>query len=424
VSAQPEHNLGPREFKPISLDQARLEPAKPAPKLPWRDRIAQTPRKFIAIAVGVLLVIVAVVWAATRSSSPNPAPAAGAASDQELPLVTVTKPEFKAVTANVTFTGTISARYDMPIGAEGEGGRIVAVSVEAGDRVKKGQVLARLDPSVVVAQVNQLSATVEQAKAQAALSEAEYQRAKGVEAAGALSSEEIERRRAASVTDAARARVAEAQLAESEARLGRTQIRAPSDGLVLTRTAEVGQTAMPGGEPLFRLASGSEIEMRGQIAEQDIAAVQVGQSASVYLTGIAEPFKGKVRLLGAVINPETRLGDIRIELEPHPTLRPGAFARAQVRVSEAERAVLPQTAVLADAQGNYVLIVNDKQETERRGVHVSDTTADGFVIDSGLKGDERVIGTAGGFLRAGERVVVADQASQQPVVAGPASEQP
>ena len=413
MSAQPEHNLGPREFKPISLDQARLEPAaKPARELPWRDRVAQAPRKWIAIGVGVLLALVAIVWAMT-SSRPAAPPAAGAA-DQELPLVSVLKPEFKAVTANVTFTGTISARYDMPIGTEGEGGRIVAVLVEAGDQVKKGQVLARLDQSVMTAQVNQLNASVEQAKAQAALSEAEYQRAKGVEAAGALSAEEIERRRAASITDAARAKVAAAQLAETEARLGRTQIRAPSDGIVLTRTAEVGQTATPGSEPLFRLASGSEIEMRGQIAEQDLASVQVGQTANVYLTGIAEPFKGKVRLLGAVINPETRLGDIRIALEPHASLRPGAFARAQVRVSEAERVVLPQTAVLADAQGNYVLVVNDKQETERRAVHVADTTADGFVIDSGLKGDERVIGTAGGFLRAGERVAVAEPASAKP----------
>jgi RND family efflux transporter MFP subunit len=407
VSAQPEHNLGPREFKPIRLEPA----AQPVPQLPWRDRIALTPRKWIAGGVGVLLAILALVWAIT-STRPAAPPAPGAA-DQDLPLVTVTKPEFKSVTGNVTFTGTISARYDMPIGAEGEGGRIVAVMVEAGDRVKKGQVLARLDPSVTMAQVNQLAATVDQAVAQAALSEAEYQRGKGVEAAGALSAEEIERRRAASITDAARAKVAAAQLAEAQARLGRTQIRAPSDGVVLTRTAEVGQTAMPGGEPLFRLASGSEIEMRGQIAEQDIAAVQVGQPASVYLTGIAEPFRGKVRLLGAVINPETRLGDIRIELEPHPSLRPGAFARAQVRVSEAERAVLPQTAVLADAQGNYVLIVNDKDETERRAVHVADTTAEGFVIDSGLKGDERVIATAGGFLRAGEKVRVA-QADAQP----------
>jgi RND family efflux transporter MFP subunit len=324
------------------------------------------------------------------------------------------KPEFKSVTATVSFTGTISARYDMPIGTEGEGGRIVAVLVEPGDAVKRGQILARIDPSVVSAQVNQLTASVEQAKAQAALSEAEYQRAKGVEAAGALSAEEIERRRAASITDAARAKVAAAQLAEAEARLGRTQIRAPADGVVLTRTAEVGQTAVPGGEPLFRLANGSEIEMRGQIAEQDIARVQVGQPANVYLTGIAQPFKGKVRLLGAVIDPKTRLGDIRIALEPDAALRPGAFARAQVSVSEAQRAVLPQTAVLADAQGNYVLVVNSQEQTERRAVRVADTTPDGIVIDEGLKGDERVIATAGGFLRAGERVAVAGQPGTQP----------
>jgi hypothetical protein len=70
--------------------------------------------------------------------------------------------------------------------------------------------------------------------------------------------------------------------------------------------------------------------------------------------------------------------------------------------------------VLADAQGNYVLIVNDKHETERRAVRVADTTADGLVIDEGLKGDERIIGTAGGFLRAGERVAVAGEPGAKP----------
>ncbi len=413
MGAQPEHDFGPRDFKPISREQPRLEPVSTSTgaRIGWPDRVKQAPLKWAAIALGVLLAIAAVVWA-MRSSSPSaPAPAA---ADQDLPLVTVLKPQFQAVTATVTFTGTIAARYDMPISAEGEGGRIIAVLVETGDRVKQSQMLAKLDQSVLVPQVNQLAAALEQAIAQAALSEAEFQRAKGVEAAGALSAEEIERRRAAAVTDAARAKVAAAQLAEGQAKLRRTEIRAPAQGVVLTRSAEVGQTAVPGAEPLFRLASGAEIEMRGQIAEQDLARVQIGQPATAYLTGITEPFKGHVRLLGAVIDPETRLGDIRIALEPHPSLRPGAFAHGQVSVSEAQRAVLPQTAVLADAQGNYVLIVNAEQQTERRAVRVADTTADGIVIGEGLKGDERVISTAGGFLRAGERVAIAAGPSAQP----------
>ena len=249
----------------------------------------------------------------------------------------------------------------------------------------------------MVQQVNRLAASLEQAKAQAALSAAEYKRAQGVEAAGALSAEDIEKRRATSVTDAANVKVVAAQLAEAEARLARTRLSAPVDGTVLTRSAEVGQIAAPGGPTLFRVASGGEVEMRGQIAEQDLARVKVGQPATVYLTGITQPFSGAVRLLGAVIDPATRLGDIRITLKPDPALRPGAFARAEVTVDKAQRPVLPQTAVLADSNGSYVLIVNEANKVERHAVHVSGVTDAGAVISDGLTGKERVVATAGGL---------------------------
>ena len=405
MGAQPEFD--PHDFEPVGRDRGRLEAvARPRGVLaPWK--------KWGAIALAIVLALLAVIWA-MNASTPAPPPGAAAAGDESLPLVTVMQPSFRSVTATVSFTGTISARHDMPIGAEGEGGRITAVYVEAGDKVQRGQVLAQLDQSVLAPQVNRLAASLEEARAQAALSEAEYRRAKGVEAAGALPVEEIERRRAAAVTDEARVNVAAAQLAEAQAHLKRMEIRAPAEGLILTRNAEVGQNAIPGGEPLFRLASGGEIEMRGRIAEQDLARLQIGQPATVYLTGIAEPYHGRVRLLGVVIDPATRLGEVRIELEPDPSLRPGAFARGQVSVSEAQRAVLPQSAVMADEQGNYVLIVNAEQMTERRAVSVADTVAAGIVIGEGLQGDERVISTAGGFLRAGEKVAVAAGQSAQP----------
>jgi len=66
--------------------------------------------------------------------------------------------------------------------------------------------------------------------------------------------------------------------------------------------------------------------MRGQVAEQDMAVLTVGQPADVRLVGSMQPFEGRVRLLGAVIDPLTRLGDIRISVKPNPALRPGAFA--------------------------------------------------------------------------------------------------
>jgi RND family efflux transporter MFP subunit len=328
-----------------------------------------------------------------------------------IPLISVIVPGQQAVTSSVSFTGAIAARYDMPIANEGDTGRIVAVYVEAGDHVKRGQLLARIDDSVVVQQVNRLAAALEQARAQAALSAAEYARARGVEAAGALSAEEIEKRRATSLTDAANVKVVAAQLAEAQARLGRTRIAAAVEGTVLTRRAEVGQIANPGGEPLFRVASGGEVEMRGQIAEQDLAQVKTGQAAIVYLTGIGRPFTGQVRLLGAIIDPQTRLGDIRIQLKPDPALRPGAFARAVVAVATASRPVLPQTAVMADANGSYVLIVDSASRVERRPVRVSGTTDTGVIIAEGLTGSERVVATAGGFLREGETVSVAPAAA-------------
>jgi HlyD family secretion protein len=323
---------------------------------------------------------------------------------EEVPLVTVIKPVLKEVTASASFTGAIAARYDMPIANEGDTARVVGVYVEAGDHVQKGQVLAKLDDSVLIPQINRLAASLEQARAQAELSAAEYKRALGVQAAGALSAEDIEKRHATAITDAASVKVAAAQLAEAQARLGRTRITAPVAGTVLTRHAEVGQIANPGGEALFRVASGGEVEMRGQIAEQDLAQVQVGQPATVYLTGLSRPFAGKVRLLGAVIDPQTRLGDIRIELQPDAALRPGAFARAEVTVAKARRPVLPKTAVFSDGAGSYVLLVDAEGHVVRHNVRVADTSGDGVVIGSGLAGSEQIVKSAGGYLREGESV--------------------
>jgi HlyD family secretion protein len=357
--------------------------------------------------VGALVAILLVALVAWRLMAGTAKPQESLAERGGIPLVTVIVPGQHGVTANVSFTGTIAARYDMPIANEGDTGRIVGVYVEAGDHVKRGQLLAKIDDSVLVQQVNRLAASLEQAKAQSELSAAEYKRALGVEKAGALSAEDIEKRRATSVTDAASVKVAAAQLAEAQARLARARIIAPVDGTVLTRRAEVGQIANPGGEVLFRLESGGEVEMRGQIAEQDLAQMKVGQEATVYLTGINQPFSGQVRLLGAVIDPQTRLGDIRITLRPDPALRPGAFARAVVALAQVQRPVLPQTAVMADAAGSYVFVVNSAEKVERHPVRVSGTSENGVIIAEGLTGQERVVATAGGFLRDGETVKVA-----------------
>lgn len=360
--------------------------------------------------MAAMLVLLAAVGVGLALRAAHP-PVSSRPADQ-IPLVTVAVPGRVPVSSTVSFTGAIAARYDMPIGVEGEGGRIAAVLVEPGDRVRQGQVLARLDTSVIASQVASLAAQLEQARAEAALAQSDLKRAEAIAAsAGALSQAEVDRRRSLVATSNARTQAAAAQLAEARTRLGRGEIRAPADGVVLTRSAEAGQTAMPGGPALFRLARGGEIEMRAQVAEQDLPKLKPGQLARIRVTGVDDVFAGRVRLLGAVIDPLTRLGEVRVALDPSPDLRPGAFARGEVETRRETRPVLPQTAVLSDGATNYVLLLGDGDKVARRVVTVSGTNPEGIIIESGLDGTERVVTTAGAFLRDGEVVRPAPAAS-------------
>src|ERR1700704_4150521 len=95
---------------------------------------------------------------------------------------------------------------------------------------------------------------------------------------------------------------------------------------------------------------------------------------------------------------------VRVSLAPDPNLRPGAFARADVTVSNADRAVLPQTAVLTDDKGSYVLIVNAQHKVERRAVRVSGIGQNGVTIAKGESSKNKVVAPAGDLLQEGKLV--------------------
>ena len=372
-----------------------FDPVRTSPRRKWLIGAAGAA---VAIAVG------AAVWMSKASA---PKAVATLASSTSIPLVSVVTPGVQPVATEVNFTGTIEARHELPIGNSGDTGRIVAVYVQVGDHVRRGERLAQLDDSVLAPQVAQLTAALDQARAQAALSAAEYRRGVAVGPAGGLSAQDIEKLQAASVMDAANIKVVAAQLAVMQAKLALTRIVAPVDGIVLTRNAEVGQIAGSGGPPLFNLEDSGQVEMIGQVAEQDMANLKVGQAASVYLIGNPQPFVGHIWLLGAVIDPQSRLGEVRIALTPNPALRPGAFARSSVTLERAERPVLPQTAVMADNDGSYVYVVDRDGLVQRRRVDVGGVTPAGVIIKEGLSGRERVVSMDGGFLHGGEKVTVA-----------------
>lgn len=361
-------------------------------------------QRWLAAAGLAAVALGTAVWRDLSPKTPAPLPLA---DQRNVPLVSTLVPGLRPVNTQVLVTGSISARHALPIGDGGQAGRIVAVYAQVGDRVREGQILARLDDSVLKPQVAELRASLAKARAQAKLAAADYRRALAIGPDGGLSRQNIEQSQATAAMDAANVKMAAAQLQQKRAELALTRIIAPVAGTVLTRDAEVGQVASPGGPPLFTLEDESRVELIGQVAEQDLASLKVGQPAKVYLIGYRQPFSGHIWLLGATVNPQNRLGEVRIALSPNPALRPGAFARAVITERRAERPVLPQTAIMTDSAGSYVFVVSRKGIALRRRVRLGGVIASGVVIARGLTGREQIVTLAGGFLQNGERVRIA-----------------
>jgi RND family efflux transporter MFP subunit len=331
--------------------------------------------------------------------------AAGGGNDKgAAPAVTVVVPGHQQVARLITATGTLGARRDMPVGIAGEGGRVVSVLVEPGQWVGAGQTLAVIDRSVQAQEAAQLAAQIEVSRADARLAQQELERAQALVSRGFVSKADVERRMAARDSANARVRVAQANLGASRARIGRLDVRAPAAGLVLDRNVEPGQIVSAGSGALFRVAKGGEMEMLARLPETDLAQVRTGVPATVTPVGSARSYQGTVWQVSPIIDPQSRQGVVRVSVPYDRELRPGGFAAAEIRAGAVEAPLLPESAVQSDDKGNFVYIVDQKNEVVRRPVRIGDVSSAGVAIVEGLNGTERVVLSAGAFLNPGDKV--------------------
>ncbi len=349
----------------------------------------------------IALIILAIAFGAWKAFAPKPALAP---APSNVPEVTVIVPGTSRVADAVTAPGSIAARRDSAVGIEGEGGRVTQVLVDPGQSVGKGQVLARIDRSVQIQQVAQLAASIRSAEADAALAAADLRRAQALVDKGFISKADIDKRVATRDGTLAKVTLAKAQLAESNARLNRLDVRAPAAGLILSRSVEAGQIVSPGSGGLFRLAEGGILEMRALVAEQDLARLKPGMAANVTPVGSTTSYPGKVWLVDPLIDTTSRQGVVRIALAYAPGLRVGAFARASMAAGQGVRPVLPQSAIQSDDRGSYVYVVGAGNRVERRAVTIGSVGDQGVSITNGINGSERIVASAGAFLRAGETI--------------------
>lgn len=362
-------------------------------------------RRMIIIAVAVIAIIMAVAAYFMLGGSDEKAAAAAAAKGSEtLPSVTVVVPGRQQVARTISSTGTLAARRDLPVGIAGEGGMVARVLVDAGQWVQAGQTLAVIERSVQAQQAQSLAASIQVAQADARLAQQELDRAQSLVSRGFVSKADVERRIATRDAANARVRVAQAQLGEARARIGRLDIRAPAAGLVLDRNIEAGQVVGAGSGALFRIAQGGQMELLARLPQEDLTRIRPGMAATVTPVGSTQSFTGSVWQVSPIIDPQARQGEARITLPYHPSLRPGGFASASLVSGAVDAPLLPESAVLNDDDGSYVYVVGADNVIQRRPVTVGSVIDQGVVITSGLSGNERVVMSAGAFLNPGEKI--------------------
>jgi RND family efflux transporter MFP subunit len=370
-------------------------------------------RRWVIIGVVVILAVAIAAWMMMRhgSTPANDPKAAAAKSAGQVPTVTVVVPGQSSVGRTIVASGPLAAKRDQPIGIAGQGGRVIRVLADAGTWVRAGQVLAVVDRSVQTQQAAQLAAQVQAAKADAALAQSNYERAIALQGRGFVSKAEIDSKRASRDAANAQVRVAQAQLNATRAQIGQLDVLAPSAGLILSRSVEVGQIVSPGSGALFHMAEGGQMEMQAQLSQQDLAFVHVGMPAGVTPVGATAPIAGTVWQVAPTIDAQSRLGQVRIQIPYTPAVKPGGYAEAHITAGSTTAPVLPQSAVLSDERGNYVYIVNAKNEIERRNITIGTVNDNGVIISTGLSGNEAVVLSAGPFLNPGQKVSPRRQAA-------------
>jgi HlyD family secretion protein len=378
---------------------------------------------------GKLLLCVALLgWpAAPTANAADPAPVAA----PRPPSVSIATAASGTLAETILLTGTLVARDEVMVGAEIDGLAITELLAEEGDKVTRGQVLARLSRDMLDAQFAQNAAAlsralaaiaqarnqIAEAEATARQADAAFARARSLEERGNTTAETLEQREAASLVARARVSVAEdalrlaqadkemaeAQRQEIQVRLARTEIKAPAAGTISRRDARLGALVSSVAEPLFRIIGAGTIEVEADVPEISLARLRVGQKALVRPAGMREPVSARVRLVSPEVNRTSRLGRVRLSVDRVPGLAVGAFARGTVEVDRRDGTLVPLSAVLYRLDGAIVQVVRDGV-VETRSVTLglkADVKAE---IRKGIDPGEQVIAISGTFVRDGDRV--------------------
>lgn len=351
------------------------------------------------------LPIVVTVLAATACLSACGKPTATGEKNAQAVLTVETIPPVTRETAlTIDTAGVLAPWQEVSIGPEVTGYRISEITVDVGTAVSKGQVLARLDETLLRAEVDQRNAALAEAQASLAEAQANADRTAALMKRGASSEQESIQKTTAAATAAARVASAQAQLSTAEQRLKYATIVAPDFGVISARTATVGQLAA-GGAEFFKMIRQNRVEWRAEIPEAQIGDVKAGMSAKVRRADGTYAV-GRVRTVAPSLDTATRRGMAYVDLKLESGIRPGMFATGNIEIGKSPARILPLAAVTVRDGFSYIFVMGTDNKVTQKRIEVGRFFSDGVEVLDGIGPADAVVAQGAGFLRDGDQVRV------------------
>jgi RND family efflux transporter MFP subunit len=344
-----------------------------------------------AIALAVIVVVAAALALTHRSGSD-----AQAAPAPVSPALTVTSaaPHLVSWPTTLEASGAIAAWQEASIGTQIGGYQLIDVRANVGDQVKKGQVLAVLDPALLLAEQTQLQASLDQA-------EANRKRMQSLQGSGGVSDQDI-------LQFVTEAKTAAAQLASKQLQLRYTKVVAPDDGVISARSATLGAVA-PVGQELFRLIRRNRLEWRGELTAAQLPHIAIGQQIALTLPD-GSAATAKVRQTAPSLDTQSRLGLVYADLAPGSQARAGMYASGRVALGQSPALTIPAQSVVIRDGRSYVLRLVDTSATPKvtlQAVTVGRRNGTDAEIVQGLNQSDRIVVHGAGFLNEGDIVRLA-----------------
>ncbi len=333
------------------------------------------------------------------------------AADEKKPVatkpaltVTTVMPQMTSLLIRLAANGSISAWQEAIIGSEASGLRLVDVKVNVGDRVAKGQVLATFSTEQVSAEVAQARASFSEAQANALDAAVNADKARTLQASGALSDQQIAQYLTQDKTAKARLEVAKAALAVQQVRLKQTAVLAPDAGVISSRSATLGAVVGSGTE-LFKMIRAGRLEWRAEVTSTELVGIKPGALATVTAASGAQVV-GKVRMIAPTVDSVTRNALIYVDLPANANIKAGMFARGEFDGGASNVLSLPQQALVLRDGFTYAMRLAPGNKISQIKLQTGRRVGDVVEILQGAKPGEQFVASGAAFLTDGDSVKV------------------